>query len=119
MGDGDGGAGFGDTTAGVLTGGDTDVPRTGMGEDGTDVAPAHTSTATKPRLSRRPHDECQTPPGTLVWSDGASPAGRSARSPLTSISPQTNSVYRLFFGFVENSLTTRSSLARANGKRNG
>jgi hypothetical protein len=94
MGAGAGGAGFGGTTAGVLTVGGTDVPRTGVGDDGTDVAPAHTSTATKPRLSRRPHDECQTPPGTLAWSDGASPAGPSARSLLTSISPQMNSVIR-------------------------
>jgi hypothetical protein len=85
-----GGAELVGVTTGVLMVGATDVRLAGVGEDGTDVAPAQTSTATNPRLSRRPHDECQARPIILLWSVGASRPGPSARSPSTSISPQAN-----------------------------
>jgi hypothetical protein len=57
------GAGVGATT-GVVSGGDTEVRLAVVGEDGTEEAPAQTSIATKPRLRRRPHDECQARPST-------------------------------------------------------
>ncbi|HEX6476029.1 MAG TPA: hypothetical protein VF005_02050, partial [Acidimicrobiales bacterium] len=75
-------------TAGVVAGGDTEVPLAGIGEDGTEAAPAQTSTAMNPRLRRRPHDECQARPNTPLPLVGAPPSCPSSRSPATAISPQ-------------------------------
>jgi hypothetical protein len=96
-----GGAGLVGATTGVLMVGATDVRLAGVGEDDTDVAPAQTSTATNPRLSRRPHDECQARPGILRWSVGASRPGLSVRSSSTSISPPANTVIGCSSGLSE------------------
>jgi hypothetical protein len=74
----------------VVTGDDTEAWLAGVGEDGTDAAPAQMSTATNPTLRRRPHDECQARPGTALWSVGGTPL--CVRSPRTAISPPANSV---------------------------
>ena len=82
---------------GVLTGGDTDELVAGTGEDGAEAAPTQTSTATRPRLRRTPHDDCQSPPGALVSAEDGSPSASSTRSSVTGVSPQADSPFWLFF----------------------
>src|SRR5205085_6241842 len=93
---GPGGAGLDGAMTGVLTGGDTDELVAGTGEDGAEAAPTQTSTATRPRLRRRPHDDCQSPPGTLVSAEDGSPSASSTRSSVTGVSPQADSQFWLF-----------------------
>jgi hypothetical protein len=75
----------------VVTGGETDELEAGDGEEAAEVAPTQTSTATRPRLTRRPHADCRIHPSVLLWSEDGSLASSSSRSSLTGISPQPNS----------------------------
>src|SRR5437588_673413 len=107
------GGGITGATTGVVTGGENGEPVAGRGDDDIEVAPTQTSTATSPRLMRRPHEDCQSPPSALLSAEDGSLPSPSTRSSLTWHLPPGKQRFRCHSGLA------RPSLAPPTGKRNG
>jgi hypothetical protein len=89
--DGAGWAGAVGTTIGLLTEGELAGPVGGAEDEDSDVAPVHTSTTTKPRAIRTPHDDRQIRPNSTLRSRRSTNGFRSpvsARPPAHGVFPQ-------------------------------
>ena len=89
--DGAGWAGAVGKTIGLLIEGELAGPVGGTDDEDSDVAPVHTSTTTKPKAIRRPHDDRQIRPNSTLRSRRSANGFRSpvsARPPAHGVFPQ-------------------------------
>lgn len=90
---GEGWAGLVGTTIGLLTDGEIAGPVAGADDEDSDVAPVHTSTTTKPKAIRRPHEVSQIRPRSILRSGRSASGFRSrvsARPRASGVSPQAD-----------------------------